>query len=45
MVLTILKVRVGNMEGGVRPWLDEQFENQDRWVLQRLDTFESRINR
>lgn len=29
-MLDILEARVGYMEGGMRPWLDTQFESKDR---------------
>lgn len=32
MRLGTLKVKVGNIEGGIKPWVDAKLENKDRWV-------------
>lgn len=45
-VMTIsatLEVKVSHMKGGVKPSIETQLANQDKWVHVWLDVFESRI--
>lgn len=43
--LGTLEAKVHNMEGGIKPWVDEQMARQNYQVQQRLDVFESSITR
>lgn len=41
--LGTLEAKVQNMERGIKPWVDTQLDNQDRWVQLWLYAFEIRI--
>lgn len=43
--LGILEVKVKNIEGGVKPWVNVKLDNQERRVQGRLDAFGIQMTR